>query len=224
VLEKNPTSLEQFNRAATWGGPKQQITTPNEEEVEEPAPIKQLRSEIKSEILQLVKLQKTSFLKKGTFFKVYKPKTKNLPFIFCVLQEGSEELIWSYSPTNNTIPSELPNKVKLSEVSGLLIGNNSPLFTKQKKISPQDEELVPLSFSLSLPEGKTLDFISQTKEDLINWTDGVRTLLSGKLENPETLDEVASLSNLELRIRVLELGGIEVPNEAPKIPEQLPTL
>lgn len=76
---------------------------------------------------------------------------------------------------------------------------------------------------------KSLDFIAQTKDDFLNWTDGLRVVLSDKVENPETLDDLKTLTNLELRfvyfclitytrIRLLELEGIEIPNEAPEIP------
>lgn len=46
---------------------------------------------------------------------------------------------------------------------------------------------------------KSLDFIAQTKDDFLNWTDGLRVVLSDKVENPETLDDLKTLTTLELR-------------------------
>lgn len=46
----------------------------------------------------------------------------------------------------------------------------------------------------------------------------LRVVLSDKVDNPETLDDLKTLVNLELRIRLLELEGVEIPNEAPEVP------
>jgi len=72
--------------------------------------------------------------------------------------------------------------------------------------------------------GKSVDFVALSREDYANWTDGFRALLSDKIENSESLDELKSLVNLELRICLLELAGIELPHEQPKIPSELPPL
>jgi len=72
---------------------------------------------------------------------------------------------------------------------------------------------------LSLKEpGKTIDVIAMNKEDFANWTDGFRILISNKIENQETLDDWKFLTSLELRTHLLELEGLEVPNEPPKLP------
>jgi len=95
------------------------------------------------------------------------------------------------------------------------------MFSKQKKLSPQDEEIANLSFSIILKEsGKTIDFVAQNREDFVNWTDGLKLLLADRLENAESLEEVKVLVNLELRIRLLELvsEGVQVPNDPPQIP------
>lgn len=115
---------------------------------------------------------------------------------------------------------------KVNEFSDVVTGVNIPLFSKQKgkKLSPQDEEQIALAFSLVYAgqESKSLDFIAQTKDDFVNWTDGFRALLADKVENKETLEEINQLENIQLRVHLLDLDGIEIPLQVPEIPP-LPT-
>ncbi len=105
----------------------------------------------------------------------------------------------------------------------MVSGVNIPMFAKQKKLSPQDEEIASFSFSLLFKEpGKaSLDFTASTKDDFVHWTDALRLLLSDKIENSDTFDEIKTLTNLELRIRLLDLEGIQIPQQAPPIPATL---
>jgi hypothetical protein len=106
--------------------------------------------------------------------------------------------------------------VKLSDFVEILIGSSTPMFSKQKKLSPQDEEICNLSFSIVMKDNSTLDFVAMTKEEFLDWTDALRLILSSKFENKETMEEIKALVNLELRIRLIELP--EIPKEAPPIP------
>jgi len=217
VLATNPASIEQFNRQALWTGPKQQVPEP-QEETPEPEPVKSLKAQIKAEFLDIVKQQKVSFLQQGNWFKVYKPKNKQPPFMYFKLQENCQDMNWGFTQTGEQFPTEI-QILKISDCTDVLTGANSPLFSKQKKISPQDEEIANLTFSIMLNQaGKSLDCIAINKDDFVNWTDGLRVILSDKVENPETLDDLKNLVNLEAGIRLIEIAGAEIPMEAPKIP------
>jgi len=217
VLAGNPSSIEQFNRAALWTGPKQQTQQP-EEETHEPEPVKALRSQMRAELLDVVKQQKVTFLQQGNWFKVYKPKNKQPPFMYFKLQENCQDLSWGFSQTSDQLPTEM-QVLKIADCTDVLTGANSPLFSKQKKISPQDEEIANLTFSIMLNvAGRSIDCVAVNKEDFVNWSDGLRVILSDKVENPETLEELKSFVNLEVAIKLLELEAVEIPQEAPKVP------
>lgn len=98
------------------------------------------------------------------------------------------------------------------------------MFAKQKKLSPQDEELASVSFSILMKEaGKTIDVHASSKDDFVQWTDGFRLILSDRIENNASFDEIKTLTNIELKVRLLDLEGIQIPQTAPLLPtKELP--
>jgi len=190
--------------------------------VSEPEPIKKLKGEIKGEMTTLVKAQKLSFLEQGNWFKVYKPKgkeAKSSNYTYVRLANGNQDLIYGSGLSADGIPTDTQT-LKVSDVAEVTVGVNSSLFSKQKKLSPQDEEVASLSLSIVMKDQTkpSLDLVAQNRDDFVNWTDGLRVLLSDKFENPETLEELKTLVNLEVRIRLLELEGVEISHDSPKIP------
>jgi len=223
VLATNPSSLDQFNKVILSG-----VLSTNQIQIveynnEEPEPVRKFRTKIKQEMTEFFKQQRLSFLLDGAWFKSPKSKGKQTSFIYFRLAENKQDFLSGTSNTVGTGVPELTPLVKLSEILELLVGVNTPIFSKQKKLSQQDEEMASLSFSLLLKEqGKTIDFTASSKEDFINWTDGLKLLLSDKFENSDTLEEINSLTNMELRIRLLDLEGAQIPLQPPPIPTPLP--
>jgi len=138
VLITNPTSVDQFNRAATWSGARKQPTQAiEEEETSEPEAVKVLRSKLKQEILQLIKEQRKAFLFRGAWFKVYKPKSKQQQFAYCrVTETQPHEVLFGLFALNDKLPqlSELSVIAKTNEIAELTTGANTSMFSKQKKI------------------------------------------------------------------------------------------
>jgi len=243
VIELNPRSLEQFDAMATQQHPALNLSDNIHGESgigtglvsaaeiddsfltnDDPEPVRALRSNIKDGVLkEIIRQQKVMLLQQGTTFRVYKPKAKQPPFNFFRLLTNREEFFYGPAMSVNEIPSELPFSFKLSDCNDLICGNSSPLFSKQKKISAQDEDIVGLSFTLQFKEaGKSIEFLACNREDYVNWTDGLRILLQGRIENKETADDLKSLVSLEVRIKMLDLEGSQIPDEAPKIPSSFP--
>ena len=103
----------------------------------------------------------------------------------------------------------------MEELQVVLAGHNNPTFAKMKKV---DEDILNLGFSLQLRDGTSFDFISLSRSDFVNWTDGVRILLGGVLENTESQDEIEFLCAADISVKLLNLQGLEIPNEAPPVP------
>ncbi len=112
--------------------------------------------------------------------------------------------------------------MRVTECTEVLAGFASPLFSKQKKLSPQDEEIVNFTFSLIHKEpSKSIDFIANNKEEFVAWSDGIRVLLGQRMETNDSLDDIKHLVQLEMRIGMIELEGVEtssIPNQTPSIP------
>jgi len=224
-LATNPASLDQFNRASTWTGPKQQHALlqqsfmEEEEPAYDPEPVKKLRLQIKQEVTEMVKFQKFHGLLKGNWFKASKPKSKQLPYVHMRLSESRQEIIYGSCPSMDVLPidSELIT-VKVSDLGDPTMGITSPSLSKKKTSStpPQDDDL--FSLSLTVRDSK-LDLTATNKEDVANWTEGIRMLTSdSKMDNIEMLENLNQLTSLEMRVRLLELEGIDIPEQPPVVP------
>jgi len=222
VVEARPLTLEQFHFAACCKG--QQITMEGDEtDGEEPEAVKKLRTQVKKENLELVKQNKLSYLVDGCTFKVLKAqqKGKNVPqqYLFAKLSENHQELGYGPIPDTSEVPNSLPNIIKVGELSGVVVGQEVPSFNK-KKVS---EDMATLSFAIVLKDDKgCVEFMANTRDEFVNWTDGLRALMGKPMECAETLDEAKTLVTLEMKVRLLDLEGIELPKETPSIPEPPP--
>lgn len=110
ALNANYPTIEQLNRGVTFAGPRgrsQSTALNEEEEIAEPEPYKQLRAEVKAEIMRLVKEQKKGWLQQGCCFRIYKPKAKQLPYIYCKLVDN--QLCYAPVQTPDIVPETLPS-------------------------------------------------------------------------------------------------------------------
>ena len=79
------------------------------------------------------------------------------------------------------------------------------------------------AFSLQLEsEPSELDFIAPEEKVFDVWTDGINALLGQPLASKTAADNLDMLLDMEIRIQMLDLEGIIIPDTAPPIPEDPP--
>lgn len=71
-------------------------------------------------------------------------------------------------------------------------------------------------------EEKHLDFIAATQIIFANWTDGLATLLNKEMPSKESHEEMETLLNMEMKLRLLDLENITIPETPPPIPAEPP--
>ena len=232
VINTNPLTIDQFQKAVTIIGAthnrkvnkdnnsdEDSLQTNNNNET-----INKLRDKIKNETQEIMKQQRNSILIEGMWFKSPKStnKSKQFTFTYLKLMDNKQEFIIGTS--TNTNQSESTMNLKITEISDMVIGSNTPMFSKQKKLTPQDEEIASLSFSFILKEaGKSIDCVAFTNDDFIVWTDAVRLLLNDRFEHKDTLNEITILTAIELKIRLLDIDEKTIPTVAPPVPKELPS-
>jgi len=218
-LSNNPISIDQFKRAATWKGNKAQQTkeqTIVQKELIESDSIKQLRQQFTSETLSLIKESRKSLLKNGSWFKTHKSTNANdSEFLFARLKK--DVLEYAYAQNQATIPSTLLSLTK-GDISTILPKNQTPYFAKMKKLSPSEEEISNLSFSLLLKDTKSIDFIAKTTEEYEKWTNGLSLFYNDVFMSDSSLPEIKNLVNIQLGVLLLETEGYTLPQTAPEIP------
>ena len=79
------------------------------------------------------------------------------------------------------------------------------------------------AFSLHLEsEPSELDFIAPDDKAYDVWTDGINALLGYPLVSKTATDNLTMLLDMEIRIQMLDLEGITIPESPPPIPEDPP--
>eukprot|EP01104_Vermistella_antarctica_P012204 TRINITY_DN348_c0_g1_i1.p1 TRINITY_DN348_c0_g1~~TRINITY_DN348_c0_g1_i1.p1 ORF type:complete len:706 (+),score=182.78 TRINITY_DN348_c0_g1_i1:325-2442(+) len=186
-----------------------------DEESAESGPLVNMRRSVREDVMTMVKTQKISLMKEGTHFQQYRTLKKQ-QFIFLRLNAAETEFQVAFTSSTVT-PSEFQRKVNASDCAGVVTGMMCPTFRKEKK--KPDEEVVKRSFSLLLKNGESIDLVAQTRDDYVNWADGLRVFLgSGKVEIKENVDDIKALVDAEVTVRLLDLEGSRVPKRAPPVP------
>lgn len=224
VLGTNPPTLDQWLRAATWKGSQLPALgsglslAVDDAEVIEAPPLKTVRAAVTAEMTTFVAQRPLAALQAGTVFRTSRRDKSSLPFCACRLVG---EVLFYAPVASDEMPMEFPFQVPVSEWTDVVVHSPNSSGTSSPAVKRKGGEDVPFSFSLLLLDGKVLELQAQNREEFVLWTDGLRYTLSGKLEHPETLEDLKSLITLELGVRLLEIDGLEIPNEPPPVP-QLP--
>lgn len=226
VMDARPLSLEQFhNLLCNKGRPLVGEGSASNDEV---VAITKLRTVVRKETLDMVKHQRLAYLVDGCCFRMLrglKEKSgRNLlmqQFLYAKVSDNHQDLLWTTVADVNEKPATIPNIVKISEITSVVLGNDVPSFGGGKKKGPDD--IVTLAFAFLLKDEKqNVEFLAITREDFVNWVDGMRALIGKAMECPETLEEAKILVSLEMKVRLLDLEGIDLPKDPPPIPE-IPT-
>eukprot|EP01112_Ceratiomyxa_fruticulosa_P021611 TRINITY_DN7666_c0_g3_i2.p1 TRINITY_DN7666_c0_g3~~TRINITY_DN7666_c0_g3_i2.p1 ORF type:complete len:712 (+),score=155.21 TRINITY_DN7666_c0_g3_i2:203-2338(+) len=224
VVAACPLTLEQFFSAACSKG-RGTIGESDDSDQAEPDSIKKLRIQVKKETMELVRSQKIAYLQDGQAFKSLKPiqsKDKKLAPQFMFYKLNDQELFFgpTMEYTERPALSSLSNSLKISDCVSVVVGNDVPSFNK-KKVS---EDIANLTFALiAKDEKQTQEFLAATRDDFVNWTDGLRSLLGKQMETPETVEELKTLVSLEMKVRLLDLEGVDnIPKDTIPIPPPPP--
>eukprot|EP01113_Clastostelium_recurvatum_P031692 TRINITY_DN3983_c0_g1_i2.p1 TRINITY_DN3983_c0_g1~~TRINITY_DN3983_c0_g1_i2.p1 ORF type:complete len:737 (-),score=209.05 TRINITY_DN3983_c0_g1_i2:84-2294(-) len=222
VLAASPLSLDQFHSAACSKG--RGTIGEDEADAGEPESIKRLRSHVKKEILDLIKTQKLAYLQDGQFFKYLRPsqsKDKKSGTAFVFMKLVDQDLMYAaVSDSSEKPPNSSLTPLKLAEAIGIATGTDIPSFNK-KKVS---EDIVALAFAILMRDEKTsLELLAQSRDDFVNWTDGLRAVQGKQMETPETQEELKTLITLDMKVRLLDLEGIDnLPRDTLPVPPPPP--
>ncbi|XP_067905849.1 engulfment and cell motility protein 3 isoform X2 [Heterodontus francisci] len=109
-------------------------------------------------------------------------------------------------------------QVPVADIKALVTGKDCP-HMKEKSTLKQNREVLDLAFSVLYDaEDYSLNFIAPTKYDFCLWTDGLNVLLGKELNSEQTKSELEILLSMEIKLRLLDLENIPIPDAAPPIP------
>ena len=140
---------------------------------------------------------------------------------FWFIKLSSNHKVFHYGDCDEIIiptTEELNNKLAVNDIKSLVIGKECP----HMKDSKGRKGMHQLAFSLILDsaEMSSLNFVAQSDQVFTYWTDGINALLGQKMVSNETESDLKALLSMEIKLRLLDVEGIDIPQEPPPVPEE----
>uniref|UniRef100_A0A8C1WWM9 Engulfment and cell motility 2 n=1 Tax=Cyprinus carpio TaxID=7962 RepID=A0A8C1WWM9_CYPCA len=179
-------------------------------------PIIELRERIQPEILELIKQQRLNRLCEGSCFRKLGNRRRQEKFWFCRLSLNHKVL--HYGDLDESPQGEVPfelltDKIPVSDIKAVLTGKDCP-HMKEKS------EVLELAFSVLYDPDEVLNFVAPNKYEYCIWTDGLSALLGKELGSDLTRSDLDTLMSMEMKLRLLDLENITIPEAPPPVPKE----
>ncbi|MGH0140090.1 UNVERIFIED_CONTAM: hypothetical protein FKN15_020089 [Acipenser sinensis] len=120
---------------------------------------------------------------------------------------------------SETPPIEaLQEKIPVADIKTLLTGKDCP----HMKVSRSSliKEVLDLAFTIIYDlEEYQLNFVAPSRTDFCLWTDGLNVLLGKDMTSECTQSELDILLSMEIKLRLLDLENIPIPDAPPPVPK-----
>ncbi|XP_056376444.1 engulfment and cell motility protein 1 isoform X1 [Hyla sarda] len=226
ALTNKPNSLDQFksrlqNLSYTEILKIRQSERMNQEDFQS-RPILELKEKIQPEILELIKQQRLNRLVEGTCFRKLNSRRRQDKFWYCRLSPNHKVLHYGdleESPQGEVPHDNLQDKLPVADIKAILTGKDCP-HMKEKGALKQNKELLELAFSVMYDSNCQLNFIAPDKHEYCIWTDGLNALLGKDMVSDQTRNDMDTLLSMEIKLRLLDLENIQIPDVPPPIPKE----
>uniref|UniRef100_A0A8C0ILK7 Engulfment and cell motility 3 n=1 Tax=Chelonoidis abingdonii TaxID=106734 RepID=A0A8C0ILK7_CHEAB len=224
TLSLKPTSLELFKTRVNALNYSEILRLRQTERMHQEetlaAPVLELRERLKPELLQLIRQQRLLRLCEGTLFRKISSRRRQDKLWYCRLSPNHKVL--HYGDVEQGVQSppieSLPEKIPVADIKELLVGRECP-HMKEKGSGKHNKDVLDLAFSISYDvEEYYLNFIAPTRYEFCLWMDGLNVLLGREMTSERTQSELDILLSMELKLRLLDLENISIPDAPPPVP------
>ena len=192
-----------------------------EQEEMQAQPIKELRAQIEPDILELIQQHRLNFLVEGSVFK--HKSTRREKHWFCRLSPNHKFFHYGEcEEKSNPSIEELKEKIGVVEIKGLVTGKDCQFFKDKWRKNVQIFAFSLLLESNNVNDNKTLDFLTQDEIVYNYWTDGINALLRQRMISTTADDDLNTLLDMEISLRLLDAEGVAIPHQPPPIPSPPP--
>lgn len=174
-------------------------------------PVQELCARIQPEIVELVKKERLRHLVEGQAFPKIGKKGRDQ--FYCRLAPNHKILHFGDS-SGNLAPSieALDKKIQVSEMR-LEVGSGCPHASAVKKGTNQ-------IFSIFYEGDEHLDFVAPNLTVFNIWVDGLSVLSGKKMPSKASEEDIETLLNMDLKLRLLDIENISIPSRPPAIPRE----
>ncbi|XP_074769845.1 engulfment and cell motility protein 3 isoform X2 [Athene noctua] len=225
TLSLKPTSLELFKTRVNALNYSEILKLRQTERLHQEetlaVPVLELRERLKPELLELIRQQRLLHLCKGTLFRKISSRRRQDKLWYCRLSPNHKVL--HYGDVEEGVHSppieSLPEKIPVVDMKMLLMGKECP-HMKEKSSGKQNKDVLELAFSIVYDvEEYCLNFIAPTRYEFCLWTDGLNVLLGKEMMSERTQTDLDVLLSMELKLRLLDLENISIPDTPPPVPK-----
>lgn len=175
-------------------------------------PVEELRESILPEIQELVKQERLHHLVQGAAFPKLGQRRRD-QYFYCRLAPNHKVIHFGDTAGQTCPPLEtLDKKIQVSEMR-LEVGANCPHAAQVKKNTN-------LIFSIFYNGDEHLDFYAPTETVFHIWMDGLSVLLGKKMPSKAAEEDLDTLLNMDLKLRLLDLENVTIPSQPPTIPPE----
>ncbi|XP_062856166.1 engulfment and cell motility protein 3 isoform X1 [Trichomycterus rosablanca] len=224
TLSNKPTSLELFKNKVNALNYSEilklrQTERLHQEETLAP-PVLELKERLKPELLELIRQQRLNRLCHGTLFRKISSRRRQDKLWYCRLSPNHKVLHYGDVADDSDTPSieSLQEKIPVADIKALLTGKDCPHMKENK--GKQTKEMLDLAFSITYDvEEYSLNFIASSRTDFCLWTDGLNVLLGKEMSSESMRSELEILLSMEIKLRLLDLENVPIPDSAPPVPK-----
>ncbi|XP_051722645.1 engulfment and cell motility protein 1 isoform X1 [Ctenopharyngodon idella] len=184
-------------------------------------PMLELREKLQPEVTELIKRQRLNRLCEGTCFRKISARRRQDKFWYCRLSPNHKVLhygdIEEFSQGQISHDS-LQEKVTVADIKAVVTGKDCPHM--REKGAVKNKELLELAFSILHNSDEYLNFIAPDKHEYCIWTDGLNALLGKEMTSELTKSDMDTLVTMELKLRLLDLENIQIPDVPPPVPKE----
>ncbi|XP_053509408.1 engulfment and cell motility protein 2 isoform X2 [Ictalurus furcatus] len=186
------------------------------------APIIELRERIQPEILELIKQQRLNRLCEGSCFRKLAHRRRQEKFWFCRLSLNHKVLHYGdldESPQGEVPFEMLTDKIPVCDIKSVVTGKDCP-HMKEKSALKQNKDVLELAFSILYDPDEALNFVAPSKYEYCIWMDGLSVLMGKEMCSDLTRSDLDTLISMEMKLRLLDLENISIPEAPPPIPKE----
>ncbi|KAI4818411.1 hypothetical protein KUCAC02_011752, partial [Chaenocephalus aceratus] len=210
ALTLKPNSLDQFksrlqNLSYTEILKIRQSERMNQEDFQS-RPILELREKIQPEIMELIKQQRLNRLCDGTCFRKISSRRRQDKFWYCRLSPNHKVLHYGdleESPQGEVPHDSLQDKL-YTDCPPMVLSFFNACWSLYQEESARCQ-LAPLTSCLI---------------KYCVWTDGLNALLGKEMTSDYTKSDMDTLLSMEMKLRLLDLENIQIPEAPPPIPKE----
>ncbi|NXP74290.1 ELMO3 protein, partial [Ramphastos sulfuratus] len=225
TLSLKPTSLELFKSRVNTLSYSEILRLRQTERLHQEetlaVPVQELHEKLKPELLELVRQQRLRYLCQGTLFRKISTRRRQDKLWYCRLSPNHKVLHYGDVEEGvSDLPIEsLPEKIPVTDMKILLVGKEC-LHPKEKSSGKQNKDVLELAFSIVYDvEEYCLHFIAPSRYEFCLWTDGLNVLLGREMTSERVQTDLDVLLSMELKLQLLDLENISIPDTPPPIPK-----